>query len=84
MKTLFLVLAPVMLISASALASEPPTSEEVAKINEAMAKWGCSGGTAEVERDTGHVEVDDVKCADGREYDVKLNKDFTIHSLIEH
>ncbi len=61
-----------------AYADEKPTDAEVAKIKEAVAVWGCEGGTYEKESEaTGVYEAEDVKCKAGQ-YDFRLDKDFNV------
>lgn len=62
-----------------ALADTDPSDAEVAKIKEAIAAWGCEGGTFEKESEgTGVFEAEDVKCKDGNQYDFRLTKDFKV------
>jgi len=61
-----------------AFADDDPTDDEVAKIKEAVAAWGCEGGTYEKESEgTGVFEAEDVKCKAGQ-YDFRLDKDFKV------
>jgi hypothetical protein len=61
-----------------AFANDDPTDDEVAKIKEAVAAWGCEGGTYEKETEgTGVFEAEDVKCKAGQ-YDFRLDKDFKV------
>jgi hypothetical protein len=61
-----------------AFADDDPTDDEVAKIKEAVAAWGCEGGSYEKETEgTGVFEAEDVKCKAGR-YDFRLDKDFKV------
>jgi hypothetical protein len=61
-----------------ALADDKPSDAEVAKIKEAVAAWGCDGGTYEKETEgTGVFEAEDVKCKDGQ-YDFRLDKDYKV------
>ncbi|ODS03058.1 hypothetical protein AUC71_11850 [Methyloceanibacter marginalis] len=61
-----------------AFADDDPTDDEVAKIKEAVAAWGCEGGTYEKETEgTGVFEAEDVKCKAGQ-YDFRLDKDFKV------
>lgn len=60
----------------AAFADAKPTDEEVAKIKEAVAAWGCEGGSYEKESEaTGVYEVEDAKCKTGQ-FDFRLGKDF--------
>ncbi len=69
------------LCSAAAFADEKPTDAEAAKIKEAVAAWGCQGGTVEKESEgSGVFEAEDVKCKAGQ-YDFRLDKDFTVFAI---
>ena len=64
--------------AAPAFADDDPTDDEVTKIKEAVAAWGCEGGTYEKETEgTGVFEAEDVKCKAGQ-YDFRLDKDFKV------
>lgn len=68
----------VMFACTPAFADEKPTDDEAAKIKEAVAAWGCSGGEYEKESEgTGVYEAEDVKCKAGQ-YDFRLDKDFKV------
>jgi hypothetical protein len=63
--------------STSALLAETPVSPaEEEKIKATLEGFGCTGGKIEKE-DYGY-EVDDVKCKDGQEYEVKLDRNFRL------
>jgi hypothetical protein len=60
------------------MADEKVSDAEAAKIKEAVAAWGCEGGTYEKESEgTGVFEAEDVKCKGGQ-YDFRLEKDFKV------
>lgn len=81
MTKIFLLAGSALALSCSvAFADGPATAEQLPKIEAALKAWGCTGGTAKVE-ETGFIEIDDAKCADGKEYDFKLNADFSLHSM---
>jgi hypothetical protein len=74
-----LVMAALWLIAGHAITQaddRPPTDAERAKLTAAMQAAGCSGGSMEVDDDT--YEVDDARCADGRDYDLKFDKSFNL------
>jgi hypothetical protein len=54
------------------------TDDERAKLVAAVTAQGCSGG--EMEFDDGHYEIDDAKCNDGREYELKFDSAFKLIS----
>jgi len=65
-------------LGTAAMADEKVSDAEAAKIKEAVAAWGCEGGTYEKETEgTGVFEAEDVKCKGGQ-YDVRLDKDFKV------
>lgn len=67
--------------STAAFADAKPTSEEVSKIQEALAQWGCEGGTYEKETEgTGVLEAEDVKCKAGQ-FDFRLDKQAQVFSI---
>ncbi|MCC7253527.1 hypothetical protein [Hyphomicrobium sp.] len=78
MKRMFAVVAAVALCTGAAFADDKPTDDEAAKIKEAVAAWGCEGGSYEKETEgTGVFEAEDVKCKAGQ-YDFRLDKDFNV------
>jgi len=63
----------------AALADEKVSDAEAKGIEATLKAWGCSGGEMEKETEgTSKFEVDDATCADGRQYDVKLDKNFNL------
>jgi hypothetical protein len=61
------------LFAAGALADTKPTDTEVAKLKQAVAAWGCEGGTYEKETEgSGIFEAEDVKCKGGQ-YDFRAS-----------
>ena len=78
MKKLSIAAAVLAFAAAPAFADEKPSADEVAKIKEAVAAWGCQGGTYEKETEgTGIYEAEDVKCKTGQ-YDFRLDKNFKV------
>ena len=59
-----------------AAADRAVTAEERAQLVAAMAAAGCEGG--EMEFDDGKFEVDDARCADGKEYDLDFDRSFKL------
>jgi hypothetical protein len=71
-----IALAFVFASGTAVLADDKPSADEVTKIKEAVAAWGCEGGTYEKETEgTGVYEAEDVKCKAGQ-YDFRFDKDF--------
>ena len=82
MKLAMMVALAVALGAGSAMADGKPSAAEAEKISATAKAWGCSGGEAEKETESsGLYEVDDAKCADGKKYDLKMDKDFKIISI---
>jgi hypothetical protein len=79
---LFLVTAlGAALCATNALADAKPTDAEAAKIKQAVAAWGCEGGTYEKETEgSGIFEAEDVKCKGGQ-YDFRLDKAFNVLAI---
>lgn len=69
--------AGLAVLATAALADEKPSAAEAEKIKAALAALGCEGGEMEKESN-GKFEIDDAKCKDGVEYDIKLDKDFKL------
>jgi hypothetical protein len=78
MNRLYVAAAALVFAAAPAFADDDPSDEEAAKIKDAVAAWGCEGGTYEKETEgTGVFEAEDVKCKAGQ-YDFRLDKDFKV------
>lgn len=78
MRTLVSALA-LSTIAFPALADDRPVSQrEYHAISWAIGAYGCKGGRYEYDRDDYRYEVDDARCADGREYDFELDRQFRI------
>ncbi len=76
MRRLLAALAFAALTSSPAWADRPVTEEERARLVTLLAAEGCNGG--EMEFDDGKFEVDDARCADGREWDFEFDRDFRL------
>jgi Fe-S cluster assembly iron-binding protein IscA len=76
------LLAPLILtalFATNALAKERPvTDEERTKLAAAIAEQGCSGGEMEFDIDDNEFDVDDVRCNDGRKYDLTFDTSFKL------
>lgn len=78
MNKLILAAAIAAFAAAPAFADDKPSDAEAAKIKEAVAAWGCEGGSYEKETEgSGVFEAEDVKCKAGQ-YDFRLDKDFKV------
>ena len=79
MKSWIITAAAVLTLATPAFADTPLTDEETTKAVAAAAAWGCEGGKWEKETEaTGVYELDDAKCKDGNNYDLKFNSDFKL------
>lgn len=82
MRRVITLICAAILLAPAAFADEKPSAEEAAKIKATLEAWGCSGGVYEKESEgTGVYEVDDAKCKDGNQFDVKLDEKFTVRSM---
>jgi hypothetical protein len=75
MRTIFIV-AIAGLMAVPALAGRAVTEAERAELIKAVAAAGCSG--SKMEWDSPHFEVDDVRCADGKIYDLKFDQAYKL------
>ena len=76
MRRLLFALAVTALMTGPASADRPVTDEERAKLTALLDAEGCTGG--EMEFDDGKFEVDDARCADGREWDFEFDRNFKL------
>ena len=82
MKSMLAVLLVLALGTGEALADDKPSGDEMSKITATAKAWGCSGGQGEKETEgTGVFELNDTKCADGSNYDIKMDKAFKVMSI---
>ena len=78
MKHIVALAAALAFCSTAAFADDKPTDDEAAKIKDAVAAWGCEGGSYEKETEgSGVYEAEDAKCKSGQ-YDFRLDKDFKV------
>lgn len=77
MRTIILAFATLAVVS-PALADRPVTPREYSAISWAIGAHGCKGGRYEFDQDDHRYEVDDARCANGREYDFELDPWFRI------
>jgi hypothetical protein len=79
MKSFAFAACAVFALSTPVFADTPLSAEETKSATAAAAAWGCEGGKWEKETEaTGVFELDDAKCKDGRNYDLKFDKDFKL------
>lgn len=77
MRRLLFAVAVTSLMTSPSWADRPVTSEERAKLTALLEAEGCIGG-GEMEFDDGKYEIDDARCADGREWDFEFDRDFKL------
>jgi hypothetical protein len=86
MRRVMLASAILFLATGAALADRPVTDAERARLVEAVAAQGCSGGKMEFDTSNtpagstqnGKFEVDDAICADGKKYDLDFDQAFKL------
>jgi len=76
MRRILAVAALASFITSPAWADRPVTEEERVKLVALLTAEGCSGG--KMEFDDGKFEVDDARCADGREWDFEFDRSFRL------
>jgi hypothetical protein len=84
MKTTAIALIALAIGAGSAFADEKPTAAEIEKMLATAKAWGCIGKAEEAEKEseaTGVYELEEVKCADGAQYDIKMDKNFKVISI---
>jgi hypothetical protein len=82
MKKSLIAVVALALSSGFAFADDKPSAEEAEKIAATAKAWGCSGGEGEKESEgSGVFELNDTKCADGANYDIKMDTNFKVLSI---
>jgi hypothetical protein len=82
MKKSLIAMTVLALSSGIAFADDKPSADEAGKIAATAKAWGCSGGEGEKESEgSGVFELNDTKCADGANYDIKMDKAFKVISI---
>lgn len=82
MMKMFAAAAALALMSTAALADGKVSDADAAKLKEAIAAFGCSGGEMEHETEaSGVYEVEDAKCKNGQ-FDFRIGKDFKVFAII--
>jgi hypothetical protein len=76
MNRLLLSFTALSILLGPALADRTVTAEEKTRLVAAVADAGCTGG--KIEFDDGKFEVDDAKCNDGKNYDLKFDASFAL------
>jgi hypothetical protein len=70
--------ALLIVVASPAKADRPVTEAERVRLLAALAAEGCTGGKMEWMKNDREFEVDDARCADGREYDLKFDANFRL------
>jgi hypothetical protein len=79
MKQLIFAMCATCALSAPAFADSPLSDDEAKRATAAAAAWGCEGGKWEKESESSGVyELDDAKCKEGGQYDLKFDKNFKL------
>jgi hypothetical protein len=76
MRRLLATLAVTTLTATGVLADRPVTEDERAKLVSILQAEGCTGG--EMEFDDGKFEIDDARCADGKEWDFEFDRNYKL------
>ena len=80
MRTLLISVALLAIVAMPAKADRPVTDAERAKLTDAVAAEGCTGGKMEWDEDDRGFEVEDAVCNDGRKYELKFDAEFLFRS----
>jgi hypothetical protein len=79
MKRFAFAACAIFALSVPVFADSKLTDEETKSAVAAAAAWGCQDGKWEKETEgTGVYELDDAKCKDGADYDLKFDKNFKL------
>lgn len=79
MRRHFAIALTATLLTFPALADEKLSDDDAKKATAAAEAWGCTGGKWEKETEgSGIYELDDAKCKDSANYDLKFDKDFKL------
>jgi hypothetical protein len=73
-----MAVALVTMLAAPAKADRPVTTAEREKLVAAISAQGCNGGKMEWDDDDREFEIDDVRCGDGRRYDLTFDAQFVL------
>jgi hypothetical protein len=79
---LMLALCSLALGGCEKLVSKPASLDEITKVIDALRAAGCTG-LKELDVESDEYEAGGVVCAEGKSYDVKLDKSFNIISKRE-
>jgi Peptidase propeptide and YPEB domain len=79
---LIFLLCSTMLAGCDKLVSKPASLDDITKVVDALRAAGCTG-LKELDVESDEYEVGGVVCAEGKSYDVKLDKSFNIISKRE-
>ena len=79
MRALLISAALLVLVAIPAKADRPVTDAERARLADAVAAQGCTGGKMEWDDDDREFEVEDAVC-NGQKYELKFDGDFLFRS----
>lgn len=78
-KLLPVVLAALAVGACDKISATPASLDDVSKVVEALRAAGCTG-LLELDVERNGYEAEGVTCADGKTYDMKIDKSFTVTS----
>jgi len=82
MKKFLVAALAVAFSSGVVLADSKPSADEAKKIGEVLSALGYTGGEYEKETEaSGVFEIDDAKDKSGKQFDIKLDKDFNVIAI---
>ncbi|CAA2143365.1 PepSY domain-containing protein [Hyphomicrobium sp. ghe19] len=82
MKRFAIAVGAVIAMSMPAFADTPLSEAEMKSATAAAAAVGCEGGKWEKESEgSGVYELDDAKCKEGGQYDLKFDKNFKLINM---
>jgi hypothetical protein len=77
---LFTTLTLLVLATTAAMADRPVTEDERARLTQAVAAQGCSGGKMAYDEKDREFDVDDANCSDGKRYDLEFDEQYRLKS----
>ena len=79
MRVISMLVLLLLVTGCDTLAGKPASLEEITKVVDALRAAGCTA-LRELEVDEDGYEVDGATCNDGKSYDMKLDRNFTVVS----
>ena len=69
-----------VLVTTPAMADRQVTEDERARLTQAVADQGCSGGKMAYDEKDREFDVDDATCSDGKRYDLEFDEQYRLKS----